>query len=274
MAFLGMLTMLLVRHSHHLVMHTDSGVKQYNSSSSTLHSISHRLGAGGMVAPIVCQTIIAKGIPWTHFYLGSLVLSGINCILLFLAFRPTSRESMCEWNQANAEKEQALSSRTPSIDTEKELQRKAPLASRSHTLRLTLLMPYQWAFSIFALLYSGNETTTQGFSVTYLLGTRHANPKTVGYVTSGYWGGFAVARFIWGTFVPRLTFTQRKFIILSSFSAFASVGSALFPFISGAISDVKGISTVPYLTMSLNAVLIGIWSLFPSRLPSRATTAI
>jgi hypothetical protein len=85
--------------------------------------------------------------------------------------------------------------------------------------------------------------------VTYLLATRvylspcydpillplscpqHANPKTVGYVTSGFWGGITIGRFAWGYFIPSyvltllhekrpkmklssLTYTQRKIVIL------------------------------------------------------------
>ena len=45
-----------------------------------------------MCAPLVCQSIIARGFAWNHFYFGSLVLSGISSALAFYAFRPVSRE--------------------------------------------------------------------------------------------------------------------------------------------------------------------------------------
>lgn len=44
------------------------------------------------MAPLVCQSLIAKGVPWFHFYYGSIVLSAINLGILGLAFFPTHTE--------------------------------------------------------------------------------------------------------------------------------------------------------------------------------------
>jgi len=32
---------------------------------------------------------------------------------------------------------------------------------------------------------------------------QNANPQTVGYVSSGYWGGITIGRFAWGHFTPK-----------------------------------------------------------------------
>jgi hypothetical protein len=45
-----------------------------------------------MCAPLVCQSVIATGIPWNHFYFGSLVLSSISSAFAFYAFRPSLAE--------------------------------------------------------------------------------------------------------------------------------------------------------------------------------------
>lgn len=45
-----------------------------------------------MCAPLVCQSVIATGIAWNHFYFGSLVLSGISSTFAFFAFRPSLPE--------------------------------------------------------------------------------------------------------------------------------------------------------------------------------------
>ncbi|KAF5377677.1 hypothetical protein D9615_005185 [Tricholomella constricta] len=282
---------------------------------------------GGVLSPIVCQTVISNGVPWPHFYFGSLVLSGINTALLFVTFKPTARENSAEWREVTIELSKMVS--PPSSPINENGQQHAetpPTAVPRSSSELELI---SWAFSIFAMIYCGSETTTQGFMVTYLLGTRRANPKTVGYVTSGFWGGITIGRFAWGYFVPRLSFTQRKYTILTCLrllnstlhlliwfinsniqnavsacvfgvlygplfpailrlandvlplevhmismgviSAFASFGSALFPFIAGVISSIKGIHTIPYLTVPLGVVMIATWSLFPSRLPTRST---
>lgn len=50
------------------------------------------LGLGGVASPLVCQAIIAVGIPWSHFYFGSLVLSALNVAFLVVTFMPTTAE--------------------------------------------------------------------------------------------------------------------------------------------------------------------------------------
>lgn len=49
-----------------------------------------------MASSFVCQFIIATGVPWFHFYYGSLVLAGMNIMLLALAFRPNQVETIQE----------------------------------------------------------------------------------------------------------------------------------------------------------------------------------
>ncbi len=51
-----------------------------------------RPALGAFAAPFVCQTLLAKGIHWQHFYLGSLVLSALNTTFVSFVFRPTLTE--------------------------------------------------------------------------------------------------------------------------------------------------------------------------------------
>jgi len=51
---------------------------------------------GSFSAPLVCQTLLAKGIPWRNFYLGSLVLSAIALSLILFNFRPTHKEFLAD----------------------------------------------------------------------------------------------------------------------------------------------------------------------------------
>ena len=64
----------------------------------TVHAIliQNTAAIGACAAPLICQTLLARGIPWAHFYLGSLVLSALNTTLLTLAFRPSRKESADE----------------------------------------------------------------------------------------------------------------------------------------------------------------------------------
>ncbi|KAF8898373.1 major facilitator superfamily domain-containing protein [Infundibulicybe gibba] len=285
---------------------------------------------GGVISPLVCQSVISTGVPWFQFYFGSLVLSGINAAFLGCTFKPTMKESTEEHQQAMNEAfppEQSpsgsctptdyFSKGSPQLDNE---------SKPNDSLRRALSMRYQWAFSLFAWLYCGSETTTQGFMVLYLLAARNANPKTVGYVTSGFWGGITVGRFLWGYFSPSLTFTQKKYLVhvsisvalvmhlliwfvnsnienafstsiigllygpifpacldlatsilppdvhmvaMALISSFASLGSAMFPFMAGSIASVKGIQSMTYVTVPQAAVMVTIWFFFPSKIPGR-----
>ena len=58
------------------------------------------LGLGGVASPLACQTIIAMGIPWSHFYLGSLVLSAFNVAFLVITFQPTKTEFLSDRENA------------------------------------------------------------------------------------------------------------------------------------------------------------------------------
>ncbi|KAG0702706.1 major facilitator superfamily domain-containing protein, partial [Suillus ampliporus] len=169
---------------------------------------------GSFLAPLVCQTLLAKGIPWRHFYLGSLVVSAIALSSIIFSFRPTRNEFLADRKAALDTMQITPSAHSPGTDMI--IQPQLPHEEKdlsARPLSLALSMPYQWAFSLFAFIYGGSETTFQGFIVTYLLVERHSNPNTVGYVSSGFWGGMAAGRILWGCYCTGLTFTQRKHII-------------------------------------------------------------
>ena len=44
---------------------------------------------------------------------------------------------------------------------------------------------------------------------------------------------------------------------------------ALFPFVAGTISSVKGVHTLTYVTVPLAGMIAFLWALFPSKKPSK-----
>ncbi|KAF8807212.1 MFS general substrate transporter [Phlegmacium glaucopus] len=326
-------------------------------ASSLKQSLGYAYGLwslGAVASPLVCQAIIAIGIPWSHFYLGSLVLSAFNVVFLVITFRPTPTEFLRDQENALIVTNRlAKDSEASNVEASSPIRKSESEAmsmddqdkSNTSTLRRTLSFPYQWAVSVFALLYCGCETTTQSFMVTYLLGTRHADRKTVGYVTSGFWGGITIGRLLWGHYTAKLTYTQRKLIIqgcirkifaeprgkiklkiypvigltmqlliwfvnsnvqnafftsiiglvygpifpaaltlandilppdicmvsMAFISASASFGAALFPFVAGLVSSIKGIHTLTFITVPLAIAIACLWFLFPSKIPHRTS---
>ncbi|KAI0359166.1 MFS general substrate transporter [Trametes cingulata] len=186
---------------------------------------------GGFAAPLVCQSIIATGIRWANFYFGSLVLSALNTSFIIYAFWPTKQELQGDaelaWKlyQTVARHADAASSIMPSMhasptsSTAPMLRKRDILGPRSELVvtlsayTAALRNLHTWTSAVFSLIYTGSESTTQGFIVVYLLSTRHASPKTAGYVTSGFWGGMALTRFLWGYLGHIISFRQRKWIV-------------------------------------------------------------
>jgi hypothetical protein len=64
------------------------------------------LGLGSVISPLVCQSIIATGVPWYRFYYGSLLLSALNVVFLYITFKPTLGERDREHQEALNESRQ------------------------------------------------------------------------------------------------------------------------------------------------------------------------
>jgi hypothetical protein len=58
------------------------------------------IGLGSVISPLVCQSIIATGVPWYRFYYGSLLLSFFNVVFLYITFKPTFGERDREHQKA------------------------------------------------------------------------------------------------------------------------------------------------------------------------------
>lgn len=76
---------------------------------------------GAFASPLVCQSILAVGVTWNHFYLGSLVVSALNITFISFAFCPTEGEikkeieSMCAQIQSRRTSADAKQSTEMSI---------------------------------------------------------------------------------------------------------------------------------------------------------------
>ncbi|KAJ7042461.1 major facilitator superfamily domain-containing protein [Mycena alexandri] len=272
---------------------------------------------GAVASPLIFQLTAAAGLPWSHFYFGSLVLAATSLMFLSVTFYPTALEFAMDRKNALAQADShAGRSPPPTPDTDDVPHISSVASNRTPPANL----------SLFALLYCGSETTTQGLIVQYLLAERSGNPQTTGYVTSGFWAGVTVSRIAWSYFSPRITFTGRKYIIQASLalafgmqlliwlynsnvenavsasligvffgpifpacleltndllpvelnmlsmaivSASGSLGSAIFPFITGVITTKYSMKDWSYVTVTQAAVLSIAWFLFPTRQPVR-----
>ncbi|KAH6917528.1 major facilitator superfamily domain-containing protein [Coprinopsis sp. MPI-PUGE-AT-0042] len=167
---------------------------------------------GTVVAPLVCQTVLSKGIAWPYFFFGSLILAASNILLISTAFAPTPSELEDERRKATCDSQPSSGMTTPTDIKEKYFPLPKP-APPTSALRLVLSHPFQWVACLFVGLYYGTETTSQAFIVTYLLGHRHADPKTAGYVPAGFFAGVMTGRIIWGIFSQKASYERRRIAV-------------------------------------------------------------
>lgn len=96
----------------------------------SLRHLTHTLGFGSVASPLVCQSIIATGVPWFHFYLGSLVLSALNVIFLAVTFKPSSAEFAKEHQVALDEARARVTASCSAADDAGQSEKALPLVLR------------------------------------------------------------------------------------------------------------------------------------------------
>ena len=138
-------------------------------------------GIGGTVAPFIATAMVNSGIRWSFFYFILGVLSIINSVTFFWAFR--GYESEPSTIQLMATLEQRLT-RQSTRDAKRSILKKA-IRNRTTLLGGLLIFAYQ-----------GAEVSISGWVISFLIDYRNGNPAQVGFVTAGFWGGITAGRFI------------------------------------------------------------------------------
>ncbi|CAE6527443.1 unnamed protein product [Rhizoctonia solani] len=290
------------------------------------------VGVGAFASPLVGQTLLARGWEWPRFFIISVCLGCINTVLILYTFHTTQQE----FQEEKAKAIELLRHEPEDIELEERgndggetaTPRASVQRSRSRStgersaMRMTLASPIVWIFAIFLCTYTGSETTTGGWIVSFLLKERNADPDTVGYVASGFWGGLAVGRLLLGQMSPYIGLKREKHLVhiyigvallmtilvwkvpsfvgnafctaivgfvlgpifptslslatkllpteihmtaLATMSSFASIGSALYPFVTGVLANAKGVAVLQPMMLGILSVMAGLWCFFPTR---------
>ncbi|CAE6442874.1 unnamed protein product [Rhizoctonia solani] len=289
-------------------------------------------GVGAFASPLVGQTLLARGWEWPRFFIISVCLSCLNTILIVYTFHTTPQE----FREEKAKAIELLRQGAEDIELEghgndsgettvsgsPHRHSRSRSAGERSAMRMTLTSPIVWIFAIFLCTYTGSETTTGGWIVSFLLKERNADPDTVGYVASGFWGGLAVGRLLLGQMSPYIGLKREKHLVhiyigvallmtilvwkvpsfvgnafctaivgfvlgpifptslslatkllpteihmtaLATMSSFASIGSALYPFVTGVLANAKGVAVLQPMMLGILSVMAGLWCFFPTR---------
>ncbi|KAK0482205.1 MFS general substrate transporter [Armillaria novae-zelandiae] len=246
----------------------------FQNSPETKMGIMHAVyGVGALCSPLVA-TQFAYLPRWSFHYLTSLGVALTNTIFLWAVFRlKTQDDCLAEIGHPPGEK-----------------------GDDEHTF--------------FILVYVGVEVTIGGWSVTYVINLRNGG-KNSGYISSGFFGGLTLGRvgLLWVNkkVVSLTNFIRLELVVwlvpsligggllgpmypivmnhssrilppwlltgsIGWIAGFGQAGSALFPFISGALANSVGISSLqPCELVAMMGFMIVLWVLVPSGQPPKMT---
>ncbi|KAF2719332.1 MFS general substrate transporter [Polychaeton citri CBS 116435] len=201
------------------------------NSTSILGFAHGSYGVGGIIAPIIATAMVSAGIHWARFYILAI---GVRIACLFFV----------AWAYWNYEKEgiTAFANSLQQIASRQQADAagsKGKMKLLAHALanRTTLL----GALLIFA--YQGAEVSVSGWFISYLIHYRDGDPVHVGYVTSGFWAGITLGRFILSHFGGRIG--EKRFVY--GLGAGAIVFQLLSWFIPNVIGDAVAVAILGFV---------------------------
>ena len=148
-------------------------------------------GIGGTIGPLIATAMVTKGdFIFSRFYILCL---GVALFNLFFA----------GWSFWHYEAEAGVTLLTPSQHAASNTQNAGP-APREESHIKDQFASMVKAFksktvilgALFIFAYQGAEVSISGWVISFLIATRHGNPSAVGYVTSGFWAGITLGRFL------------------------------------------------------------------------------
>lgn len=148
-------------------------------------------GIGGTIGPLIATSMVAKGnLVWSRYYfipLGVTLFNGGWALWSFWSFESESSSASPPTLLTNIER---IASRTQNAVPLPKEQSQFRGMLKSFKSKIILLG------ALFIFAYQGSEVSISGWVISFLIATRGGDPSSVGYVTSGFWGGITVGRFL------------------------------------------------------------------------------
>lgn len=142
-------------------------------STAALGAMHGSYGIGGIVGPLVATAFVSVlELVWSRYYLIPMGLAVFNASLALWAYR-------------NADIMPAAALVTGS-----------QMPSRLHAVSKAVTSPVVLLGALFIFAYQGAEVSISGWVISFLEEERAGDPRRVGYVTSGFWAGITLGRFV------------------------------------------------------------------------------
>ncbi|OJI99834.1 hypothetical protein ASPVEDRAFT_39193 [Aspergillus versicolor CBS 583.65] len=143
--------------------------------TTALGCYSGAYGIGGVVSPLFATAMVSSGVQWSLFYTITLAVSVLNMVFACWAFFKF---------EDNAPNLVQTNTRQDEHPTRREV------LKNSLKNRTTILG------ALFIFAYQGAEVSVSGWVVSFLIAHRSSSPSQIGYVSSGFWAGITLGRFL------------------------------------------------------------------------------
>ncbi|KAI1754048.1 MFS general substrate transporter [Xylaria castorea] len=190
-------------------------------------------GIGGIIGPLIATSIVSHLGPnaWNRYYLLTVAIAIVNGLSYLWSF----------WNYEN-EATSHDATQSPLTVTSTGGQNAAPRAELSAMLRaFKSRVVLLGATFIFA--YQGAEVSISNWVISFLIATRNGDPTSVGNVTSGFWAGITLGRFVLSPIGARIG--EKRFVYL--LTAGAAVFQLLVWFVPNIIGEAVSLAIVGLL---------------------------
>lgn len=148
------------------------------NATTVLGSLHGSYGIGGTIGPLIATGLVTHRHAWPTFYSISLSVAIVNLVMAFFSFRDYEKDTP------------PVNSFHPTASTPN------PSSSRSKLLAAALTNKSTILGAAFIFSYQGAEVSISGWVISFLISYRHSSPAQVGYVTSGFWAGITIGRFL------------------------------------------------------------------------------
>lgn len=185
------------------------------NSTVALGAMHGSYGIGGILGPLVATAIVTLArASWSRYYLLTLGFSAFNGIF-------------ATWSYWHYERDHPVHHSLVGPDG-------LPSTFRSKIAGITKAFSSRVVVlgALFIFAYQGAEVSISGWVISFLIAVRKGDPSSVGYVTSGFWGGITVGRFLLS--IPAQKIGEKVFVYG------VVVGAAVFELLVWLVPNVVG----------------------------------
>ena len=215
------------------------------NSTTALGCLHGSYGIGGTIGPLMATALVTHGRTWSTFYFISFGIALVNLCLAYVSFRNYEKDS------------------PPLNPLQITASNPNPSASQSRMLKQAFKNKTTVLGSLFIFCYQGAEVSISGWVISFLISYRHSSPAHVGYVTSGFWAGITLGRFLLSH--PAHKFGEKKSVFLLILGAAAF--QLLVWLVPNVIGEAVAVSIVGLLLGPVYPCAMAVFSkLIPQRL--------